>query len=152
MEYDVYEGRKTSDAILAHLKALQESGDTEGAKTTDMADALSVDIAVLRPELVVLEELNLIYRTGQTRATRWFLGAKPEGLAEAHEVVEEVRESKTRVEKAEKLKDAAAKVFEVEMMDTTKRFVIAPSFAQAIEKVETYHVKSVTFLGTALAA
>lgn len=64
-------GRMISDRILSMLT---EQGDR---KTNDFAEDLNVTMAEVRDELQTLEELDLIYRTGQTRATRWFLGPKP---------------------------------------------------------------------------
>jgi hypothetical protein len=44
------------------------------AATPDLADQLGVSVAVIRRELLILEQLGIVYRTGHTRATRWWLG------------------------------------------------------------------------------
>lgn len=46
----------------------------EGSKTRDLADALGLTVPDIRDELVSLEELGIVYRTGRTRGTRWWLG------------------------------------------------------------------------------
>jgi len=46
----------------------------EGARSRDLADALATDVALVRDVLVELERLGILYRTGQTRGTRWWLG------------------------------------------------------------------------------
>ncbi len=43
-------------------------------KSRDLATQLKLDPAVIRKELIELEGLGLVYRTGQTRGTRWHLG------------------------------------------------------------------------------
>jgi predicted ArsR family transcriptional regulator len=46
----------------------------ESAKSKDVADELGVDPNRVRQELIALEELGVVYRTGKTRGTRWWLG------------------------------------------------------------------------------
>lgn len=48
--------------------------ELESATPKDMADHLNVDLAEVRSELLELEKLGLVYRTGRTRGTRWWLG------------------------------------------------------------------------------
>ena len=43
-------------------------------KARDIARALDVDHLAVRAELVELERLGIVYRTGRTRGTRWHLG------------------------------------------------------------------------------
>jgi hypothetical protein len=44
------------------------------ASTPDLSDQLGVTVVQIRSELLLLERLGIVYRTGQTRATRWWLG------------------------------------------------------------------------------
>ena len=44
------------------------------ARSKDLAAQLGMDIAEVRNELLDLEKLGIVYRTGQTRGTRWWLG------------------------------------------------------------------------------
>ncbi len=44
------------------------------AKSKDIADKIGVDMLLVREELISLEVLGIVYRTGQTRGTRWWLG------------------------------------------------------------------------------
>ncbi len=46
----------------------------EGASTKQLATVLDLDPIVVRRELVELETLGVVMRTGSTRATRWWLG------------------------------------------------------------------------------
>lgn len=46
----------------------------ESAKSKEIADALKTDMVEVRQELLELERLGVVYRTGQTRGTRWWLG------------------------------------------------------------------------------
>lgn len=48
--------------------------EVECAKSKELAAKLNVDIAEVRAELIELEKLGIVYRTGQTRGTRWWLG------------------------------------------------------------------------------
>jgi uncharacterized Zn finger protein len=48
--------------------------EMESARTRDLAARLDVSLSEVRAELIELEELGLVYRTGQTRGTRWWLG------------------------------------------------------------------------------
>lgn len=53
------------------VNALAELGS---AKSKDLADKIGVDMLLVREELISLEALGIVYRTGQTRGTRWWLG------------------------------------------------------------------------------
>jgi uncharacterized Zn finger protein len=44
------------------------------AKSKDIADKIDQEPLVVRAELIELERLGIVYRTGQTRGTRWWLG------------------------------------------------------------------------------
>lgn len=46
----------------------------DGAKSTELSELLQLDPLIVRNELIGLEELGIVYRTGRTRGTRWFLG------------------------------------------------------------------------------
>ena len=78
--------RKTKDYVLSRIRAgvleqgllrlLEEAGcaDRMRIEKKDLADRLDATVADVRAELLELEELGLVYRTGQTRGTRWWLG------------------------------------------------------------------------------
>jgi hypothetical protein len=53
------------------VNALAELGS---AKSKEIADKINIDMLVVREELLSLERLGIVYRTGQTRGTRWWLG------------------------------------------------------------------------------
>ena len=46
----------------------------ESAKSKELALRLEVPMVEVRAELLELEKLGIVYRTGQTRGTRWWLG------------------------------------------------------------------------------
>ena len=48
--------------------------ELESAKSKTLAERLGVSVLTIRGELVELEKLGIVYRTGQTRGTRWWLG------------------------------------------------------------------------------
>lgn len=48
--------------------------ELESAKSKTLAERLGVPVLQIRQELVDLESLGIVYRTGQTRGTRWWLG------------------------------------------------------------------------------
>lgn len=48
--------------------------DEECVRSKDLAASLGIDIVEIRNELLELEKLGIVYRTGQTRGTRWWLG------------------------------------------------------------------------------
>ncbi|MEZ4317291.1 MAG: hypothetical protein R3F61_07295 [Myxococcota bacterium] len=60
-----------SDLTVAIVDALAE---TECAKSKELAARVDADILDVRQELLELEKLGIVYRTGQTRGTRWWLG------------------------------------------------------------------------------
>lgn len=43
-------------------------------KSRDLAEKLDVEYEKVRATLIELERLGVVYRTGQTRGTRWWLG------------------------------------------------------------------------------
>jgi hypothetical protein len=59
----------TLTELLVDLLAKRES-----AKSKEIASALDVPMVDVRSELLQLEKLGIVYRTGQTRGTRWWLG------------------------------------------------------------------------------
>jgi hypothetical protein len=61
-------------ALARRLADLLVTGPAGGARTVDLASSLDVDASEVRDELLVLERLGVVFRTGRTRATRWFLG------------------------------------------------------------------------------
>ena len=46
----------------------------EPAKSADLAARLGMPRAEILSELIELETLGIVYRTGKTRGTRWWLG------------------------------------------------------------------------------
>lgn len=44
------------------------------ARSKDLSERLKVPLIDIRQELLELEKLGIVYRTGQTRGTRWWLG------------------------------------------------------------------------------
>jgi predicted ArsR family transcriptional regulator len=46
----------------------------ESAKSRELADQLGLTNIQVRNELLDLEKLGIVYRTGRTRGTRWWLG------------------------------------------------------------------------------
>lgn len=43
-------------------------------RSVDVAGRLALDPIDIRDELLQMEKLGIVYRTGRTRGTRWFLG------------------------------------------------------------------------------
>ena len=48
--------------------------DLESAKSGELAKKLGLDPIEVRNELLALEKLGIVFRTGKTRGTRWWLG------------------------------------------------------------------------------
>ena len=48
--------------------------EMKSAKSSELAGRLDVDKRAVRNELIALEKLGIVYRTGATRGTRWHLG------------------------------------------------------------------------------
>lgn len=71
--------RRAPDSPEASRRALTERlvdllAELENAKSKELAARLSLPVLVVRQELLDLEKLGIVYRTGQTRGTRWWLG------------------------------------------------------------------------------
>lgn len=66
------EASSGEDLAEAIVDLLAESD--EGVKSKALAEALGVTLQDARTELLELEKLGIVYRTGQTRGTRWWLG------------------------------------------------------------------------------
>jgi sugar-specific transcriptional regulator TrmB len=47
---------------------------TQGAKARDVAETVGVDYEPVKDVLLELEARGVVYRTGRTRGTRWWLG------------------------------------------------------------------------------
>jgi len=62
-----------TDQLVEKLVDLVAEHD-EGVKSRELATALDCDLPTIREHLVELERLGIVYRTGQTRGTRWWLG------------------------------------------------------------------------------
>jgi len=65
-------GRPTTPGITELLVDLLAT--MESAKSKELAARLDVPMIDVRAELLELEKLGIVYRTGQTRGTRWWLG------------------------------------------------------------------------------
>ena len=66
-------------ARLVHQFALTAAianwlADRPALKSPELARALGVPLGEVRAELVALESIGIVYRSGQTRGTRWYLG------------------------------------------------------------------------------
>jgi uncharacterized Zn finger protein len=48
--------------------------EVECARSKDLAKRVGATVVAVREELLDLEKLGIVYRTGQTRGTRWWLG------------------------------------------------------------------------------
>ena len=56
------------------LKFNEEARRGLEAGVNKLADAVKANILDVRQELLELEKLGIVYRSGQTRGTRWWLG------------------------------------------------------------------------------
>jgi len=63
----------TADELIERLVD-HLAGFDEGAKSRELANKLDCDVTTVREHLVELERFGIVYRTGQTRGTRWWLG------------------------------------------------------------------------------
>lgn len=45
-----------------------------GRKARDLAEAIAAPYPLVKDHLVELEKSGIVYRTGRTRGTRWWLG------------------------------------------------------------------------------
>lgn len=48
--------------------------EVDCARSQDLADQIGASVLEVRQELIELERLGIVYRTGNTRGTRWWLG------------------------------------------------------------------------------
>ncbi len=48
--------------------------EAQCAKSKELAERIGANALDVRRELLELEKLGIVYRTGQTRGTRWWLG------------------------------------------------------------------------------
>jgi uncharacterized Zn finger protein len=55
-------------------RVIDALADVECAKSNDLAKQLNESTAAIRTELLELEEMGLVTRTGKTRGTRWWIG------------------------------------------------------------------------------
>jgi len=53
---------------------VDELAQVQCAKSRDLARRLNLPMAAVRNELLELEEMGVVVRTGKTRGTRWWLG------------------------------------------------------------------------------
>jgi len=66
----------SSEAVASSFteRLLDTLAERESMKSKKLAFALGVPVLDVRNELLELEKLGIVYRTGQTRGTRWWLG------------------------------------------------------------------------------
>ena len=62
------------DTALTERLVEAMAAETKPWKARDLAKQLEADHLDIRAELVELEELGVVFRTGRTRGTRWHLG------------------------------------------------------------------------------
>lgn len=55
-------------------RLVDELARVESAKSKELARSLGAEMLDVRNELLELEKMGIVYRTGQTRGTRWWLG------------------------------------------------------------------------------
>jgi len=67
------QGDKSSHSDLTEV-LVDFLAEMESAKSKELADRLGVSLMEVRQELLELEKLGIVYRTGHTRGTRWWLG------------------------------------------------------------------------------
>jgi len=60
--------------LTGRLADLLVGREKEGSRTVDLAETLGIDAIDVREELMAMERVGIVYRTGRTRGTRWFLG------------------------------------------------------------------------------
>lgn len=67
---------QTSSGGNTHLtEAIVDAlAEVECARSKDLAKRVGASVVDVREELLDLEKLGIVYRTGQTRGTRWWLG------------------------------------------------------------------------------
>jgi DNA-binding IclR family transcriptional regulator len=66
------EGILNRDALTEQIvDFLAEFG---AASSKDLSEKLRVPLSDVRQKLLEIEKLGIVYRTGQTRGTRWWLG------------------------------------------------------------------------------
>jgi predicted ArsR family transcriptional regulator len=61
-----------TDLFVEHL--VNTLAECEPATSQALADKLQLPVLVVRSQLVKLEAYGIVYRTGQTRGTLWWLG------------------------------------------------------------------------------
>ena len=61
-----------ADLLVEHL--VDTLADYEPSGSNDLAKRLNLPVLMIRNELVKLERHGIVYRTGQTRGTLWWLG------------------------------------------------------------------------------
>ena len=67
--------RRKKPMTIEVAQVLALVGELAPAKSAEVAKRLGADQLLLRTELMALERQGKVHRTGQTRGTRWFLGA-----------------------------------------------------------------------------
>ncbi len=68
---------KRASGVGLRESILAQVTKSPGEKTSEIADALEIAQLQVRNELMQMESRGEVYRTGQTRGTRWFLGEGP---------------------------------------------------------------------------
>ncbi len=62
----------SSELDLEHLTNML--AERAPVKSRDLAEALGMKYEDVRDALIMLEQAGIVYRTGKTRGTRWWLG------------------------------------------------------------------------------
>ncbi|MBW1879392.1 MAG: hypothetical protein JRI25_25130 [Deltaproteobacteria bacterium] len=74
LEEDKMSNRNDADEQSLTEKVVDLLATMESAKSRELADRLQLTNVQVRNELLDLEKLGIVYRTGRTRGTRWWLG------------------------------------------------------------------------------
>ena len=62
------------DSDLLEESLVDTLADNEPSGSNDLAKRLELPVLLIRNELVKLERHGIVYRTGHTRGTLWWLG------------------------------------------------------------------------------
>lgn len=66
--------RQKKPVVIDAERVLAMVSELQPAKSADVAKRMGADQLLLRNELMALERLGKVHRTGQTRGTRWYVG------------------------------------------------------------------------------
>ncbi|MFT4625122.1 MAG: putative Zn finger protein [Myxococcota bacterium] len=71
---DVQTAADTAEEHTLTERLVDLLAELSSAKSSELADRMAVDKLIVRNELIALEKLGIVFRTGATRGTRWHLG------------------------------------------------------------------------------